>query len=187
MSGAARATRPGGSSADGIRSEFDLSFAAPPPTDEVLATAGYLRIRVDGVAYAVALEEVAGLVAGRKVVPVPGAFPGLLGVVGYRSSLYPVVALGALLGRSAGEGSRWLFLVRQAEPLALAFDAFEGHLSLPVAALAPGATDGRPADLHALLRGVLAAGEERLPLLDLPSLSREITRRAGPRAPRQER
>lgn len=178
---------PGGPSASRIRQEFDLSFASPPRGSDTGAIASYLRIRVGNASFAVALEEISGLATGRKVVPVPGAFPGLLGVVGYRGGLYPVVALGMFLGHPASEDPRWLVLVRQTEPLALAFDAFEGHLRLPAGRPAPARSDPPAPGPSGVPRGALQSGEALLPLLDLPSLSREITKRAGSRAPRQER
>ena len=52
-----------------------------------------------------------------------------------RGAVVPVYDLGAFLGYPPGEARRWLLLVGGAA-LALAFEAFEGHLRLPQAALA---------------------------------------------------
>ena len=66
-----------------LRQAFDLSFALPPP-QELVEVEDLLTIRVAGDPYAIRLRDIAGMVAGRKVVPVPAVTPDLLGLAGSR-------------------------------------------------------------------------------------------------------
>ena len=75
-----------------LRQAFDLSFALPPPpaSPEV---EDLLTIRVAGNPYAIRLRDIAGMVAGRKVVPVPSVTLDLLGLAGMRGGVVPVFGL----------------------------------------------------------------------------------------------
>jgi chemotaxis signal transduction protein len=115
--------------------EFDRSFVEAARVrgddDERL-----LAIGVGGDAYAVRLRDVSGLAVDRKIVPLPGPTPGLLGIVGLRSGLAPVYSLAALLGYgSLGETPRWLLLVGPGPLFGLAFQEFVGHRQVSPAAL----------------------------------------------------
>lgn len=121
-----------------LRREFDESFARPArhAADDVESV---LALRVGGDAYAVRLADVTGLLADRKLVPLPTAVPEFLGVVGMRGGVVPTWSLGALLGYGVErESPRWLILVGErggARALALAFERFEGHVRVPRAQL----------------------------------------------------
>jgi chemotaxis signal transduction protein len=80
-----------------LRQAFDLSFALPPPpaSQEV---EDLLTIRVAGDPYAIRLGDIAGMVAGRKVVPVPAVTLDLLGLAGIRGGVVPVFGLASILG-----------------------------------------------------------------------------------------
>lgn len=114
-----------------LRQAFDRSFALPPR--EVSQDAeDLLLLRVGGERYALRLREVAGLVTGRKVVPIPADTPDLIGLAGVRGGVVPVFSFSALLGHGLAAGPpRWLILCGAEAPLALAFTDFEGHLRLP--------------------------------------------------------
>ncbi len=109
-----------------LRREFDQGFALPPHA-EALATEDFLAVRIGVEACALRLSEVAGLYADRKITPVPGGGPAQLGIAGFRGTILPVYSLQALLGRPSPELPRWL-VVAAGAPLALGFEAFQGHL-----------------------------------------------------------
>ena len=118
-----------------LRQAFDLSFALPPPpaSQEV---EDLLAIRVAGNPYAIRLRDIAGMVAGRKVVPVPAVALDLLGLAGIRGDVVPVFCLASILGYGQVPGSlRWMILCGAEEPIALAFSDFEGYLRLPKSSL----------------------------------------------------
>ncbi len=157
-----------------LKREFDGAFAALPSS--IAATEDFLAIRVAGDRYAVALAEVAGLHADRKVVPLPSRAPDLLGVAGLRGVLAPVYDLRLLLGYAGGSTPRWLLLTR-ADSVGLAFDQFEAHLRVDRA------EGSRPAGEHARrhLRGTVLAvfsdgTSELLPVIDVASLLAAIAK-----------
>ena len=118
-----------------LRQAFDLSFALPPPqaSQEV---EDFLTIRVAGNPYAIPLRDIAGMVAGRKAVPVPAVALHLLGLAGIRGGVVPVFGLASILGYGQVPGSlRWMILCGAEEPIALAFSDFEGYLRLPKSSL----------------------------------------------------
>jgi chemotaxis signal transduction protein len=118
-----------------LRQAFDLSFALPPPqaSQEV---EDLLTIRVAGDPYAIRLRDIAGMVAGRRVVPVPAVTLDLLGLAGIRGGLVSVFGLASILGYGQAPGSpRWMILCGAEEPIALAFSDFEGYLRLPKSSL----------------------------------------------------
>jgi chemotaxis signal transduction protein len=109
-----------------LRAEFDHAFALPSRTASA-ANADLIAIRAGAEPCALRLAEITGLFADRKITRLPGGHSALLGIAGFRGALVPVYALTALLGMSVAPTSRWLVLAAAA-PVALAFDAFEGHL-----------------------------------------------------------
>jgi CheW-like domain. len=118
-----------------LRQAFDLSFALPPPqaSQEV---EDLLTIRVAGDPYAIRLRDIAGIVAGRRVVPVPAVTLDLLGLAGIRGDVLSVFGLASILGYGQAPGSpRWMILCGAEEPIALAFSDFEGYLRLPKSSL----------------------------------------------------
>lgn len=118
-----------------LRQAFDLSFALPPPqaSQEV---EDLLTIRVAGDPYAIRLRDIAGIVAGRRVVPVPAVTLDLLGLAGIRGDVISVFGLASILGYGQAPGSpRWMILCGAEEPIALAFSDFEGYLRLPKSSL----------------------------------------------------
>jgi purine-binding chemotaxis protein CheW len=118
-----------------LRQAFDLSFALPPP-QALREVEDLLTIRVAGDPYAIRLCDIAGMVTGRKVVPVPAATLDLLGLAGIRGGVVPVFGLASILGYSQAPGSpRWMILCGTEEPIALAFSDFEGYLRLPKSSL----------------------------------------------------
>lgn len=116
-----------------LRREFDRGFAEPP-TAGGLASEGLIAFRLRSQAFAVRLSDIAGVFADKKVTPVPGANVALLGIAGFRGSIVPVYDLLMLLRKCRGDVPRWLMIAAN-EPVAFAFDAFDGQLRVAPAAI----------------------------------------------------
>lgn len=118
-----------------LRRAFDRSFALPPPPAAPEAC-DLLAVRLAGDRYAIRLRDIAGIVVGRKVIPVPAAAPDLLGLAGVRGGVVPVFGLASILGYGqASAAPRWMILCGADDPIALAFSDFDGYLRLPRSAL----------------------------------------------------
>ncbi len=112
-----------------LRQAFDLSFARAP-REEIGQRESLLAIRMGGDPYAVRLGEIAGLHVDRRIMVLPTPVPELLGVAGFRGQIAPVYDLASLCGHARAASTRWLILLRGREPVALAFETFEMHLSV---------------------------------------------------------
>lgn len=115
--------------ADELRAEFDGAFQravdmTTPDVEDLIA------IRVGGDPHAIRIAAVAGLFVDRRITRVPGRHPALLGLTGIRGTLVPVFDLATALGYARPSSSRWLVIAARA-PLALAFEAYEGHTRVP--------------------------------------------------------
>lgn len=160
--------------ASDLRKAFDRIFAEPPaPAAE--ATADYLGICIGGAPYAVALTEIGAVFADRKIAPLPSGARELLGVAGVRGDIVPVFGLAALLGTSGGDRPRWLVLAAGGQA-GFAFDALDGHLRIPVAAIALSANPG------GFVRANAVIGNEARPIVSIASLMEHLDSRAGQRA-----
>ena len=129
---------PGGSAED-LRRRFDATFASPPPAPagELVAL---LAIKVGGDPYALRILEIGGLSEARKIVRVPGARGGVLGLAAHRGVVVPVFDLAAAIGyERSGGAPRWLVLSPGTAPVAFAFEEFEGYFELPLDQLRLGA------------------------------------------------
>lgn len=158
-----------------LRAEFDEVFARAPAPGGA-APDKLLLVRAGAHPYALRLAQIGGLYAGRRIMPLPSALPALLGVSGFRGQIAPVYDLAALLGQAAAAAPRWLLLVRCAQPLALAFDAFDGHC-----AAAPGhILNGAPDPARPWLGATLQDGQGGRPLIDLAALYLDIQQQAAP-------
>jgi purine-binding chemotaxis protein CheW len=129
------------SRAASLREAFDRSFSEPLQSEAAPAEE-MLGIRLDTEAYALRLSEISGLFADRKVVPLPGTATAQLGIAGFRSEIVPVYDLQVLLGHPSIGSTRWLVLAAAA-PVAFAFAAQEGRLSVPLDAIVD-QSDGLP-------------------------------------------
>lgn len=158
-----------------MRDAFDRSFAEarpsePPPQEDLLA------IRIGAEPYALRLSEIAGLFADRKITPLPDSVPALLGIAGFRGAIVPVYDLPVLLGHAAEETPRWLAMATS-EPVAFAFAALDGHISVALDALVPNAADERP---YRHVRDFARTPELVRPIVHLPSVLDAIRRRQAP-------
>jgi chemotaxis signal transduction protein len=124
-----------------LRADFDRSFAAPLRAD-ITQKLDLLAIRVGSEPCAIRLSDVVGLFSDRRITRVPGSNAALLGIAGFRGVLIPVYGLRTLLGHSGTQAPRWL-VIAAGSPVALAFDAFEGHLRAAADAILPQQTTMR--------------------------------------------
>jgi len=164
-----------------LRSEFDRTFAAPRRIDTAIKH-DLLAIRVGAEPFALRLAEVAGLFASRQITRVPGGDAALLGMAGFRGAVVPVYALGALLSfPSSRQAPRWL-VVTAAAPVALAFDAFEGHLRAAAADILPRQSQGSLEDfsLQDFAPDVIRAGDAVRPIIHLRSAIAMLGKAAAP-------
>jgi purine-binding chemotaxis protein CheW len=171
------ATPPADGQAAELRRAFDQSFAAPPQQDSQ-ETEDLLTIRVDGHPYAIRLREFDGVVAGRKVVPVPSVTHDLLGLAGVRGGIVPVFCLSSVLGyRSAPGSPRWLILCGGDDPLALALSSLEGYVRLPRSSLH---SDQGLRSARAFADQVASMDGGFRPVLSIPLIVAAIRNRPGP-------
>jgi purine-binding chemotaxis protein CheW len=118
-----------------LREAFDQSFARPRELKSAIRE-NFLAVRVAGHPYLIRLSEVASLHARRQITAIPSAIAELIGVAGFRGTVSAVYDLRALLGHSGSGPLPWVVLVRTKELLGLAFDLFEGHVSVASYAIA---------------------------------------------------
>lgn len=166
--------------AAGLRRAFDLSFASQPPQASPEAC-DLLLIRVAGDPYAIRLGEIAGLVAGRRVVPVPAVTLDLLGLAGIRGGVVPVFGLLSILGYGQAPGSpRWMVLCGAEDPIALAFSDFEGHLRVPKSSLH---ADESPRTTRQYVDQVVRTDAGVRAVIGIPLVVATIRNRVGQRQP----
>lgn len=141
-----------------FRRTFDETFAAPPPSGKEEGE-DFLCCRVRGDGYALRVRELAAVSPAGRVIPLPSKTPELLGVAGHRGTLVPVYSLAALLGYGPGrESPRWLALVGDRDPLALALGELEGFRRVPRGDLQlPGREPGKHIDQLARIGSTVRA------------------------------
>jgi chemotaxis signal transduction protein len=165
-----------------LRRDFDQSFAEPLRSGKEELEA-LLTLRVGGDPYAVKIADITGLIADRRIVLLPAAAPEFLGIVGLRGSVVPVWSLGALLGyASSSEMPRWLLLVggdgnRQA--LGLAFEQYDGHLSVRRAALSGSAASDQEVPTRSFVGQSVRLANTQVGVLSISSIANGIRQRLG--------
>jgi chemotaxis signal transduction protein len=164
-----------GASAAELGRAFDGAFAEPlrAASDD---RENLLGLRAGGVSYAVRLGEIAGLLRGLTIVPVPGPLPELLGVAGLRGGVVPIYSLRVLLGYpAAAESPGWIALAGGDAGVGLGFDEFEGYLRVARSEIAARGAEaarthvGESVRVASALRG----------LVSVPSLVSAIRARVG--------
>jgi purine-binding chemotaxis protein CheW len=158
-----------------LRLAFDRGFAQPVERDAA-ANTDLLAIRVGAETCAVRLREIAGLFVDKKITPIPGSAPALLGVAGFRGAIMPVFNLQSLLARSSAATPRWL-VIAASTPVALAFDAFEGQMRLSPDAILP-RPPGAPVQSYA--REFVRMPAQLCPVIDLPLILDAIKAQKSP-------
>lgn len=162
-----------------LRQAFDRSFADPPRTRQTQFE-DMLAIRVQANPYAVRLNEVSGLFAGKAITRLPNIVPEFLGIAGFRGAVIPVYDLRALLGYVGGDTPRWLVIVA-ATPVALAFDAFDGHLRLAREAIS---REQRVEHAWQHVREVSQSDNLVRPIVDMASILEMVKKRTQKGVPR---
>lgn len=153
-----------------FREELDGSFGRPRAIERP-ALVGLLAIRVGDAPYALPIAEIEALIADRPVTRMPSPVRELLGLCAVRGAIIPVYDLAPLLGHDSSREHipRWLVLGRRREPIAIAFDALEAQVQVPVGEIAGSAGESSEAvsvlgALRPLIRiaSVLDAIEQRV-------------------------
>lgn len=171
------------SNAAELRRAFDRSFASPPyvAAQEV---EDLLAIRVAGDPYAIRLREIAGMIAGRSVVPVPSAALDLLGVAGIRGGVVAVFGLASILGYGQAPGlPRWMILCGAEDPIVLAFSDFDGCLRLPKSSLH---VDEQVRATRPYLNQVASTEAGARAVISIPLIVATIRNRSGHSRPARE-
>jgi chemotaxis signal transduction protein len=161
-----------------LRLEFDQAFAAPAAVAP--ATVDLLAVRVAGAAYALRLSEIGGLRADRRIMPLPGAAPELLGLAGLRGTLAAIYDLAPFLGHDRSESARWVVLAGADRTVGLAFEELAGFLRVAPQALT---SEAGPAPARRHVSGVVQVDGALRPLVDVGSILetiRGLARQAGP-------
>jgi chemotaxis signal transduction protein len=166
---------------DELRRSFDRSFAERPSSVDPTRV-DLLDVRVGGIAYALRTSEVAGLVAGREITPLPSHVAELLGLIHVRGSLLPAYDLAAVLGHGAAKRPRWLALVA-GSAVALAFDGFEGHTRVDARHVAP---QRQPQAQERFVDDVVQLADRAQPVLSVRAVVESIRRAAAIRRSESE-
>ena len=160
-----------------MRLAFDRSFADFPSIDAKIEE-DYLAIRLGSEGYALHLSEVAGLLTSKRITSVPSRVAVFIGIAGLRGSIAPVYDLHLLLGHQRADKPNWI-AVASNMPVALAFEAFDGHLRIPRAAIVPCGADQQSRHV----REFISMGGVIRPIVHLPSILELIAKEA----PEQQR
>ncbi|WP_437819992.1 chemotaxis protein CheW [Sorangium sp. So ce1078] len=124
-----------------LRDAFDASFAEPART-RAEEPARALAIRAGDRRLLVRIDELAAVEPCRRIVPLAGGPPGLLGLVGLRGRLAAAYDLAALVGgrpragaggAAAGPAPRWLLVCAEDPEIALAIDEIDRHATFSLA------------------------------------------------------
>jgi chemotaxis signal transduction protein len=156
-----------------LREAFDRSFAQVARS-EAGAAENLLGIRVGADPYVLRLGELSGLFADKKITWVPSPVSELRGIAGFRGAVLPIYDLGMLLGAPRAAAPRWTVVLAAAR-IGLAFEGFDGFLSVQGAVIVPEArTETREWHVREILRS-----EPVRPLIYVPSILEAIGRLAG--------
>lgn len=154
------------SRAEDLARAFDEGFAhAPLPGFE--RSVGFIALRLGGDPYAVRITEVAELLKGRTVIPMPSPSADFLGLARLRGGIISVHSLRGILGYSVpSENARWLLLAAPAQVVAFAIDDFEGYLGVGPSNILPS-----PAGVgRAHLSEVARVNQGHRPIISLQSV-----------------
>lgn len=161
-----------------MRQAFDQSFLEPAALTKEAGEL-VLAIRAGGERHAVRLSELAGVHECPKIVPLPGANPACLGLIGLRGRFHGVFRLSTLLGGSGAQTrAPWILIAPGRDAPAFAVEAIEGCFEMEEAALHP---LSKGAQSSQYVRGLFVREETARGLLDLPALVATVMRAATTR------
>jgi chemotaxis signal transduction protein len=167
-----------------LRRAFDSAFAAPS-SKQGQELQRFLMLRIASRGYAMRVLEIAGFATARKIVPLASALPALLGLTALRGRFLPVYSLERLLGvESADVPPRWFVVCGGADPVALGFAEFEGHVLLSRPEVFA-ATDGASPRKYA--RELVRTADGVRGVIDVSSLLEAIRQRVSASEPVKER
>jgi purine-binding chemotaxis protein CheW len=155
---------------DAVSPSMMAGMDAMPLTTPSSSGVRWIRFRLAGQHYAVAIEHVREVLAAPLIEPVPGAPPGVLGVINLRGQIVTVLDLPRWLGQpAASAGLHLLVLERDDTWLALAVEAVLDVQRIEPAAIkpAPRTADSMQASLVA---GLFSGSDGVLTLLQLERL-----------------
>lgn len=164
-----------------LRLAFDQSFAVRADATSIPGD-DYLLVGVATHMFALRLSQVASLHRAPRAMRLPDSPPALLGLVGFRRTVYPLYDLSRLLGCTPGADARWA-LVTAARPLALAFARLGGHRRVAADPVTPAGSTASSAPHQ---RGVVRIDGSLHPIVDLDSVSDAIAGLSGARTGRGE-
>jgi chemotaxis signal transduction protein len=153
-----------------LRRAFDQSFAEAALT-EAVALEDFLAIRLGADPHALRLVHIAHVLPLSTITRFPSPVAELMGVIGFRGAIVPVYDFRMLLGYARQEESPGWLVIAAAWPLALAFDAFDGHLRVPREASARHAS-AEHSRRH--VQEVLHINDTVRPIVSLPSVIETI-------------
>jgi chemotaxis signal transduction protein len=152
---------------------FDRSFSRAPSTD-IAVVEKLLAIRVGSQPYVLRLADVSGVFVDKKITWLPSLVAELRGIAAVRGQILPIYDLAMLLGYPRAAAPRWL-LMTAAMPVGLAFDGFDGYLSVRRASIV---ADARIEAVELHVREILQTEIAR-PVIHLPSVLETISNRGG--------
>jgi chemotaxis signal transduction protein len=164
-----------------LRRAFDLTFQLPYQlrTKDVEPM---IAFRTSGVALAVRVQHITGVIKRGVILPVPSIVPELLGVAVVHGVLVPVFNLAALLGLPPSGDPQWFMLMNRETPVAFAFDALEGRAEVEHAHLYVDKTSSHGKHINQLVE----VGSVVRAVIDVPGLMEAIRQSAGLIAPAKE-
>ncbi len=154
------------SKASELRHAFDRTFAEAQRFGTV-AWEDLLAVRLGPDAYALRLSEIAGLFSDKKITRLPGRVPALIGIAGFRGAILPVYDLALLIGYPSTAAPQWLVMAAS-DPVAFAFDGFDGHLRLSRDAISAHKDVSPPSQSH--VRELVRTPGQALPIVHIPSV-----------------
>lgn len=149
-----------------LREAFDQSFAEPLKLAQT-EKENLLSVRVGQSDLCIRLNDLLTVAKARKIVPIPNAPPGLLGVCGLRERLIAVFQLSDLLGLSAPKTPpRWLLVCKGNAEVGLGLEEINAYLQISPTELSP--VDDGAVGPH--IRWLLKRGAQKLGVLDISSI-----------------
>jgi chemotaxis signal transduction protein len=164
-----------------LRHAFDRTFQLPHQLT-TKSVEPMVAFHTAGIALAVRVQHITGVMKRTVILPVPSIVPELLGVAAVRGGLVPVFNLAALLGFPPIGEPQWFMLMNRQTPVAFAFDGLEGRIEVEQAHVYADETSSPSKHLHQLAE----VGSVVRAVVDVSNLMESIGQYAGLGAPAKE-